>query len=182
MTVEAECLQYGAVWLYLNHVFLLIFTFELAIRMKRSGCWAFFASPDEWAWNWVDFFIVLGGVIDQWMMPVHAFVLYMLGYTQPQTRSRSLGQVMSILRMARLLRILRLVRLIKNIPPLYKLVVGVAKAMQGMAWVMMLTGMVLYICALVRDGADKVLGRGWADRLAVVSSAHSGYMRSDVGS
>jgi hypothetical protein len=69
----------------------------------------------------------------------------------------NLGQVMMMLRMARLLRILRLVRLVKNIPPLFTLIVGIAQAMQGMMWVVVLTIVVLYAFSLL---GVKLIGQG----------------------
>lgn len=51
--------------------------------------------------------------------------------------------------MARLFRILRLARLIHSLPPLYNLVLGVAYAMQGMFWVLVLTVLLLYVCAIL---------------------------------
>merc|ERR1740138_520441 len=68
-----------------------------------------------------------------------------------------MGQIMTTLRLARLLRILRLVRLVKNIPPLYTLIVGILQAMQGMAWVLVLTAVFLYAFALL---AVRLIGHG----------------------
>jgi len=98
---------------------------------------------------------VLGGLIDQWMIPFVSIFRELLG--ESELDSGSMGPVMSMLRMARLLRILRLVRLIKSIRPLYRLATGIMSAMQGMMWVMVLTAVVLYAFSLlsvrlIRDG------------------------------
>jgi len=153
MGIEIETREYDFVWFYVEQLLLMIFTFELVVRLKKSGR-DFFVDRKEnaFAWNWLDFIIVVGGVIDQWMLPTYYFFSITLGGTGGKrhgSKSQEISQVMNLLRMARLLRILRLVRLIKNIPPLYNLVVGVAKAMQGMGWVMVLTSVVLYVCALL---------------------------------
>merc|ERR1719487_1575084 len=76
---------------------------------------------------------------------------------QKSSGSGNLGQAMMMLRMARLLRILRLVRLVKNIPPLFTLIVGILQAMQGMAWVLVLTGVLLYAFALL---SVRLIGHG----------------------
>jgi len=162
MGFEVEMPQYDNLWFYVDQLLLMIFSFELVVRLKRSGCRGFFTSPKDWTWNWLDFIIVMGGVVDEWMLPAYRFVLSLAGFELGE-QSSSLGQVMSMLRMARLMRILRLVRLIKDIAPLYKLVVGIAKAMQGMAWVMVLTAMVLYICALVGVKLVGPKGLLWGD-------------------
>jgi len=166
MGFEAELsdAKYARCWFYCEQALLVIFTFELVVRFKRSGCRGFFTSPTDMVWNWLDFVIVIGGMIDQWMFPAYDLVVSFVGEREhAPIIASSLGDVMSMLRMARLLRILRLARLIKNIPPLYKLVVGIAKAMQGMAWVMLLTGMVLYICALVGVRLAGPGGLIWGD-------------------
>merc|ERR1719443_1656069 len=54
-------------WFWLEQAMLVVYTFELAVRLK---CWGlrFFSNPD-WTWNWLDFIIVIGGVCDQWLIP-----------------------------------------------------------------------------------------------------------------
>merc|ERR1719446_1561000 len=73
------------------------------------------------------------------------------------SQSIDIGDLMTTLRMARLLRILRLVRLVKNIPPLFTLIVGILQAMQGMAWVLVLTAVFLYAFALL---SVRLIGHG----------------------
>eukprot|EP00448_Togula_jolla_P022214 CAMPEP_0170582770 /NCGR_PEP_ID=MMETSP0224-20130122/7764_1 /TAXON_ID=285029 /ORGANISM="Togula jolla, Strain CCCM 725" /LENGTH=629 /DNA_ID=CAMNT_0010906023 /DNA_START=12 /DNA_END=1901 /DNA_ORIENTATION=+ len=143
-------------WFYVEQVLLCIFCFELSVRVKFLGFADFFFG-DSVAWNWLDFTIVAGGVIDQWMMPGIDLVRA-LNDQQPLDLS-SMGQTVVLLRMARLLRVLRLVKLIKGIPPLYTLVRGIVEALQGMAWVLVLTVVVLYIFSLL---AVRLIGRGLA--------------------
>lgn len=142
-------------WYYLEQIALAIFTFELVVRLKNWG-WQFFCKQDDVIWNWLDFVIVVGGVVDQWMMPTWELFMALVGKRET-SQSGHFGKVMMLLRMARLLRILRLVRLIKNIPPLFSLLKGITQAMAGMLWVLLLTSVLLYACTLlcvklVRDG------------------------------
>lgn len=116
----------------------------------------FFCNKDDLIWNYLDFSIVMGGIIDMWLMPAYAFVKSLMG-VPPSSKGGHLGQIMMMLRMARLLRILRLVRLIKSIPPLFSLLMGIAQAMAGMMWVLLLTAVILYAFSLLavkllRDG------------------------------
>lgn len=161
--IGASCLTMGFeadypnffMWFYLEQMVLGIFAFELTVRLKNWG-WEFFTKEDELVWNWLDFVIVVGGVVDQWMMPIWQIALALAGKREEMTGTE-IGKVMMMLRMARLLRILRLVRLIKNIPPLFNLLKGIAQAMAGMMWVLLLTTVLLYACTLlcvklVRDG------------------------------
>lgn len=70
----------------------------------------------------------------------------------PSTRSSrglDLSTVMHLIRLMRLLRVLRLVKLFKAVPPLYRLLVGVVESLKAMQWVMVLTMLSLYGCAIV---------------------------------
>lgn len=142
-------------WFYVEQVLLVIFSFELTVRLRRWQCYFFYHETDL-VWNWLDFVIVFGGIIDQWLMPFFAMVQELLG-VEAEKGGSNMGQIMTTLRMARLLRILRLVRLVKNIPPLFTLIVGIMQAMQGMAWVLVLTAVFLYAAALL---SVRLVGHG----------------------
>mmetsp|Transcript_132362 Transcript_132362/g.411452 ORF Transcript_132362/g.411452 Transcript_132362/m.411452 type:complete len:797 (-) Transcript_132362:94-2484(-) len=142
--------------IYWEHVVLAIFLFELAVRLKNAGL-HFFCDRLDYVWNWLDFMVVGGGVLDLWFLPfMHIIGSLITG--QPVTyNSGSMGSVVVLLRMARLLRVLRLVRLVRQVPQLFTLLSGIAQAMAGMVWVLILTLVVLYFFALLsvklfRDG------------------------------
>lgn len=140
-------------WAIIEQVLLVIYTFELFVRMKRAG-WRFFANEDYF-WNYMDFLIVIGGIVDQWMLPCMVIVEEL--YTGKQVEKVRLGEGVVLLRMARLLRILRLVRLIKNIPPLFNLIMGVLASVGGMMWVIVLAAVLLYAFAIL---AVRLIGHG----------------------
>jgi len=146
-----------AIWAFLESVLLMIYVFELLVRVRRRRC-RFFCSSDggDVLWNWLDLVIVLGGVFDMWVTPVVNEVSAAMGGEQHDSQVSS---VLSLMRIARLARLLRLVRLVRSIPPLYLLAVGIAEAMRGMFWVLVLTMGVLYICALL---GVQLVGGGWA--------------------
>jgi len=146
MGLEEDCKGFF-LWPYLEHVLLVIFTFELLVRLKNQRLVFFCGGGSDTVWNYLDFIIVIGGIIDGWMMPAIALVQTLLGNTTEH--SSQMGQVMMLLRMARLLRMLRLMRLIKSIPPLFDLVTGIIQAMSGMGWVLLLTFVFLYTLALL---------------------------------
>jgi len=129
-----------------EEVFLIIFAFEISVRLQRQRL-SFFTDPRDAGWNILDFIIVGGGVLDSWLLPAIAIARSMLGLPVQEVGG-SQAQVLNMLRMLRLLRLLRLVRLIRGIPQLYTLILGIAEAMQGMTWVMVLTTLLLYTCAL----------------------------------
>lgn len=132
-------------WYFLEQVLLVIFCFELAARLKHHSK-TFFTNQDA-VWNWMDFIIVVGGILDQWVVPCIYIIRTLLG--KPSESKGNLGKILMILRMARLLRVLRLVRLIKEEHELLDLVYGIANAMAGMGWVLVLAVVLLYSVALV---------------------------------
>mmetsp|Transcript_175093 Transcript_175093/g.556085 ORF Transcript_175093/g.556085 Transcript_175093/m.556085 type:complete len:450 (+) Transcript_175093:98-1447(+) len=146
MGAEVQHPELKEIWRLLEHLFLLIFSFELAVRMRFVGCRPFLTERGNRFFNVLDFTIVVGGIIDQWLLPLF-LVLFENG--AQSSSSRQMSSVLRLVRVMRLLRILRLLRLIRNVPPLYTLIVGILKAMQGMSWVMLLTVTVLYIAALL---------------------------------
>lgn len=153
MSFEADSPHFF-LWSYIENMLMIIFMFELCVRIKLGGC-GFFYEGYELMWNWLDFIIVMGGVVETWLMPCIDVVQALMGL--PPTQKSHIGQVLIMLRMARLLRILRLVRLIKNIPPLFTLLVGIVQAMYGMIWVLVLTTVLLYTAALL---CVKLIGQG----------------------
>ena len=142
------------VWLWLDQAILSIFVFELLARLKMDG--RTFHLPfsvsnkviralDEdqhvrtpsrwdWLWGWLDFFIFVGGCVDQLLIPCVNLAADALELGPPS--SGQLGQWMMLLGTFRLFCFLRLVRLIKGSPDHLNLVKGVADAFKGMGWVL----------------------------------------------
>jgi len=156
MGIEADNPNWP-IWPYLEELVLLIFAFEITVRIKYAGC-KFFCAIDrgDRFWNLLDFTIVAGGIIDLWLIPTFLIIRSLMGLPNNK-HDGQLAQIMMLIRMARLLRILRMVRFIKTVPPLFNLLTAIAEAMGGIVWVFMLTSIVLYIFALLcvkllRDG------------------------------
>jgi len=119
----------------------------MGVRLKRWGL-LFFYHPLDITWNLLDFVIVMGGVLEQWMMPVMGFIQSLVA-GRTIVHAHHSTSLLPLLRMMRLLRILRLLRLLKSIKPLYKLTIGVLEAMQAMQWVMVLTVVLLYASGIL---------------------------------
>ena len=132
-------------WHFLEHALLIVYTFELVVRLGYHGCGYFV--HEDWAWHYMDFGIVLLGVIDQWMIPSYQF-LHGLIVGQSHASTVSMPLVRS-LRVARVFRVLRLARLLRSVKQLYKLINGVAESLAGVGWVIVLTFILLYSAALV---------------------------------
>jgi voltage-gated sodium channel len=135
-------------WVWVDNVFLVIYLFELFLRLKRWGR-HFFIHSDDWGWNWLDFLIVLTGVIDLWMLPAIVLVREQIFGVPTDIDTTVPNNVLSLIKLMRLMRVLRLVRVLRSIPPLYTLLVGVIGAFQAMKWVIVLTLLTLYAGAIV---------------------------------
>lgn len=135
-------------WPWIENIFLVIYSFELACRIKKAR-WNFFFDPDTIIWNALDFVMVSGGIFEMWMLPVVEAIAEGLGIShhendhKPKTMS-----LMSMLRIMRILRVLRIVRLLKTIKPLYRLLMGVIQSLKAMQWVIVLTLLMLYAGAI----------------------------------
>lgn len=135
-------------WFWVDNCFLVIYAFDVALRLKRWGCY-FFVHPADIYWNWLDFVVVGAGMLDSWLMPVIQIVQTEILGVHKKFDTSKLTKVMSLMKLARLLRVLRLVRVLRSIPPLYTLLVGVIDAFKSMQWVIILTLLTLYAGAIV---------------------------------
>lgn len=136
------------VWKRIEDVLLAIYCFEMAVRLKRWG-YHFFLHKTDWAWNNLDFVIVAGGVIDQWLIALIDMIrILVVGEEGERGENHIMKAVMPLMRLMRLLRVLRLARLAKFVGPLLKLMMGVLTAMQSMQWVLVLTLALLYASSI----------------------------------
>lgn len=151
MGLELDVEWQGFHWM--NLVFLVIYTFEVIVKLKRHKS-GFFFGPSA-AWHVMDLFIVTGGIVEMLAMPAYDTMVYTITGKPPKYEVPS--GILSLLRIFRLLRVLRLYRLLTSVRALKKLVLGIADAMQGTIWVIILTFLVLYIFAIV---FTTLVGRG----------------------
>eukprot|EP00411_Alexandrium_monilatum_P009933 CAMPEP_0175320108 /NCGR_PEP_ID=MMETSP0093-20121207/71284_1 /TAXON_ID=311494 /ORGANISM="Alexandrium monilatum, Strain CCMP3105" /LENGTH=387 /DNA_ID=CAMNT_0016616945 /DNA_START=57 /DNA_END=1217 /DNA_ORIENTATION=+ len=138
---------FQCIWPFVENIFLGIYAFELVVRIRFLGC-GFFTDSKMVVWNLLDLIMVIGGVLDIWLMPTIALIQSVLSGKSHEHHPSSFSQVLKILKMMRILRVLRLVRLLRTIKPLYQLLTGVIQALMAMQWVMILTLLVLYAGAI----------------------------------
>jgi len=161
MGLETD-LEWGG-FFFIEQVLLIIYVFELMVRLKRFGFFFLHFRNPDFGWNTLDFTIVFSSVLDSWLMPLIDIVTAALvpasdkNAGHEKQKGLNLSQVMMLMRMLRLMRILRLVKLVKTFKPLYILVTGVAAAVQGVMWVLVLTVVVLYAIGIV---ATRIIGHG----------------------
>mmetsp|Transcript_109253 Transcript_109253/g.216997 ORF Transcript_109253/g.216997 Transcript_109253/m.216997 type:complete len:752 (-) Transcript_109253:65-2320(-) len=139
-------------WLFLEHLLLSIYVFELAVRLKHFGMeFVRFRNPDI-VWNVLDSLIVGSSVADSWIVPLYGLVTKAIFGNHDSGApggGLSLSKVMMLMRMLRLFRILRLVKLVKSVRPLFILVTSIVSAFQGVVWVLVLTVITLYGMAII---------------------------------
>lgn len=145
-------------WKVVEHIFLVIYSFEMALRVKRRGC-TFFVDTQDLIWNYLDLVMVFGGALDLWLMPLMRMLqALILGQPCDSGGGSGIAKMLQMLKMMRILRVLRLVRLLKMVKPLYRLLMGVMESFKAMQWVMILTFLTLYACAIV---FTSLIGRGY---------------------
>mmetsp|Transcript_15113 Transcript_15113/g.33331 ORF Transcript_15113/g.33331 Transcript_15113/m.33331 type:complete len:652 (+) Transcript_15113:40-1995(+) len=144
---------------WMEFVLLVWFTLELVLRLVYAGCSSFFCDPEDWNWNLFDFVIVSIGVMDAWVMPVVMASLSM-------KKSKGLTSLITLLRTARLLRVLRVARLFKVFRQLNLLIGGVIEASQAVVWITLLSGILVYVNAVVTTKLIGAREPGYFDNMA----------------
>lgn len=139
---ELDYQGWGA-WFWINQLFLIIYTFEAAAKLTYLGARYF----TVWS-HWLDFIIVVMGIVQQWMLPFVKLVMYLFGHSQ-SFDNPAIQSVLSIMRMGRLLRIFRLSTFASSIRPLYRFLVGMQAGLEGMKWVLLFTILFLYLGAII---------------------------------
>mmetsp|Transcript_93824 Transcript_93824/g.265049 ORF Transcript_93824/g.265049 Transcript_93824/m.265049 type:complete len:652 (-) Transcript_93824:240-2195(-) len=142
-------------WEVAEHILLTIYTFEYFVRVKRWG--TKFFSGQDFAWNILDSIIVVGGILDQWVLPAGEW-LFREQFAQKVQSQPSTTSAMKAFRMVRVARVLRLGRLLRGIKPLHRLMTGILEAMQAIGWSILLTFILLYSTAIV---FTTLVGKGY---------------------
>lgn len=109
--IHAE-LEHNYVYWLLNQYMLGFYVLEVVAKLGHFGGLRFFIDPVERNWNWMDFCIVISGVIEQWLMPLVNVDLPSSSDAMVQG-SRAI-RILRILRIFRLLRIMKLARVLKD--------------------------------------------------------------------
>lgn len=92
-------------WVWIDNIFLLIFLAELVLRLMYKGIYVCTFGREK-LWNYLDFTIVVLGMIDLWLGPL---LVRLSGRLEPETAHPQQSGV-ALLRFLRMLRLLRLAR------------------------------------------------------------------------
>jgi len=87
--------------------------------------------------------------MDLWLIPLVHFLQDLFNGDEEVKQNSTLKGVFKVLTLMRLVRVLRLVKLLKMVKPLYRLLLGVMESVRAMQWVIVLTFLTLYACAVV---------------------------------
>eukprot|EP00420_Gonyaulax_spinifera_P035840 CAMPEP_0197874632 /NCGR_PEP_ID=MMETSP1439-20131203/4101_1 /TAXON_ID=66791 /ORGANISM="Gonyaulax spinifera, Strain CCMP409" /LENGTH=90 /DNA_ID=CAMNT_0043493777 /DNA_START=25 /DNA_END=293 /DNA_ORIENTATION=- len=79
-------------WNLIEHILLLIYTFELAARMKRQGL-SFFWPERDLTWNLLDFVIVVSSISDSWITPLAFMLKRELFHQHTADKKNAMGQL-----------------------------------------------------------------------------------------
>merc|ERR1712194_694292 len=137
MSLELDFTWAG--WIWVENFYLIVYGFELLVKLRSTGCAAYFLDTAHIFFNYLDVLMVLGGMMDLWFPPLMSVVKAAAGIDDGGSDlAAQFSNIIIILRIMRILRVLRLVKLMKVVTPLYRLLVGVMDSFRAMQWVMIL--------------------------------------------
>eukprot|EP00439_Symbiodinium_sp_Y106_P000179 s9226_g1.t1 len=124
-------------WFLFGHFcYAVLFTMEMLIRLTATGPHGFLCGPD-FAWNWLDTFIVFPA----WIELVVDFVeLQNMG----AGTSNSNFRIIRVFRVTRVLQVIRSVRLVRFISAFRELVISVLDTVRQLVWAVVLLVLVIY--------------------------------------
>lgn len=133
-----------AIWPPCDHLFLVIFIVELAMKCIHHGAVEYFTGTER-NWALIDATIIIFGVGDLWVAPV----------VMPSYNSKS--TFASVLRIMRLMRLLRLVRVFKIFGELRRFLEALQVMGPQFIWIFLVLTMFLVCVAIITTHA---LGHG----------------------
>jgi len=155
---ELELAPDGFSWAFwlVETVFLLIFLFELVLRLvaELPQPWQFFfiGCEPQW-WGIFDFLVTVLGCTDAWI--ITPILSTQSGGDGEGSRMSSI----TVLRIFRLLRLARLIRVLRMFNELVVLVQTLGNSIRAVGWMSLLLGMIIYtgsvICVILIGEANK---------------------------
>lgn len=131
-----------------NIFYAAVFSIEAGMRLLSQGPLAYVWQHSDWAWNWLDMFVV----ISSWM----ELIVDMFSNSRTVGGTNTNLRVFRLLRVGRLVRVVRVVRVVKFFRSLRTLVQSLVGTLKALVWSMVLLAMIIYIFAILFT--DTVLG------------------------
>ena len=152
----------------LHAVYATLFTLELGLRLLAEGFNYCAWHSVDWAWNWVDGFVVLSSWVE---LIIGVF-----------TSSSSLNlQVLRLLRLfGRLVRVVRVVRVARLFRSLRTLINSLMGTMKSLFWSLVLLALIMYMFGIIFTGAVLEYRSGHSFDAAEELSKHFGSLYSSI--
>ncbi|CAE7670084.1 Scn11a [Symbiodinium pilosum] len=125
----------------LHTLYSLLFTVEVCLRLTADGCRKYIWESLDWAWNWLDVFVVLSSWVE--------LASELLNHGQSSTSTNSNLRILRLLRVGKLVRVVRVFRVVKFFRSLRTLVQSLLGTMKALFWAMLLLALIIYIFAIV---------------------------------
>lgn len=127
-----------------QYIYAALFTVELILRISASG--REFVSSDDWAWNFLDVFIVLSSL---WEVGVDITEAVLKGTEVDSIAGVSSLKSFRIIRLTRLLRTVQFVRIFRYVIALRTLVTSILCTVKALVWALFLLALIVYIFAVL---------------------------------
>jgi len=121
----------------------LLFTLEVCLRLTADGCRKYVWESSDWAWNWLDIFVVMSSWVEL------ASELLNNGHSSTSTSTNSNLRILRLLRVGKLVRVVRVFRVVKFFRSLRTLVQSLMGTMKSLFWAMILLALIIYIFSIL---------------------------------
>ncbi|CAJ1459289.1 unnamed protein product [Effrenium voratum] len=160
-----------------------LFTLELILRLLANGCRRFYCSED-WAWGFLDTFIVLTSLWEAAMDVLQALT--------SQDGTSSVGAISGlkafrIIRITRIFKTVRLMRIFRFVMALRMLITSIFHTLKSLFWALVLLFLIVYVFAVlfVQAVSDYKLDAGnaefTAEELAAAETYYGSLLSTMIG-
>ncbi|CAE7935355.1 Cacna1f [Symbiodinium sp. KB8] len=126
----------------LHTMYSLLFTLEVCLRLTADGCRKYVWESSDWAWNWLDIFVVMSSWVE--------LASELLNNGQSMTSSTNSNlRILRLLRVGKLVRVVRVFRVVKFFRSLRTLVQSLMGTMKSLFWAMILLALIIYIFSIL---------------------------------
>lgn len=126
----------------LHTMYSLLFTLEVCLRLTADGCRKYVWESSDWAWNWLDIFVVMSSWVEL------ASELLNNGPSMTSSTNSNL-RILRLLRVGKLVRVVRVFRMVKFFRSLRTLVQSLMGTMKSLFWAMILLALIIYIFSIL---------------------------------
>lgn len=135
-------------------IFTLVFFVEIVLRLAADG--PFFFWDSNWAWNYLDVFIVTASIFET-IIDVRQHLALNQEASVGASHHESI-RIMRIIRITRIIRVVRVTRVVRFVRALRTLVHSILSTLKALVWAMVLLCMIIYVFGIIfAQGANDQL-------------------------